>query len=310
MRKRLILTAAALLMAAACSDIDLAPFWSEYELPEGPALGLRDIAATPTGEVWVVGQVGEAWYCDGDSWININSGHDDYELTGVAPDEGGGCWAVGADSEEKGCILRYDPAEGWSEVGPPGTPAFLADVAARSDGSVVTVGSEGQVWRRRTDWELVWSDADYIWRAVDVHASGEALVVGVRISTGNGAYLHFNYTDDDYTVEDIDGGRLEDCALTDSDAGWAVDADGCIYRYDAGTMDTVADTGVLLRGLAVEPDRDDALWLCGPGGTLVHYVNGELEYPDSHTDENLHDLVLVNADEGWAAAQTLLLEYR
>ncbi|MCK4597594.1 hypothetical protein KAU04_06115 [bacterium] len=90
----------------------------------------------------------------------------------------------------------------------------------------------------------------------------------------------------------------------------AVDADGYIYRYDSGTMQMVADTGLLLRGLAVEPDRNDALWLCGPGGALVHYADGELEYHDSPTGENLHDLVLVNSDEGWAAAQTLLLEYR
>jgi len=307
---KLLLATPVFLIATACSDIWLEPFWSECALPGGPALGLRDIAASPSGEVWVVGRGGEAWYFDGESWEPKPSGFN-YELTGVAADEGGCCWAVGADNQENGRVLRYDPDDGWTEIILSETPvAFLADVEREEDGTVLAVGSKGEVWRWRTDWELVWSDADYLWRAVDLHASGEVLVVGERISTGNGAFLRFNYADGDFTVEDIDGGRLEDCAMTDSDAGWAVDTDGCIYRYDSGTLEMVADTGVFLRGLAVEPDRDDALWLCGPGGVLVHYVGGELEYPDSPTDENLYDLVLVNGDEGWAAAEQLLLEYR
>jgi hypothetical protein len=236
----------------------------------------------------------------------------DVELTGVDVSDGGEVWVCGTDREENGHLYNYsyDSHRGsWDEIELNGA-AFLADVAAGDSGEVVAVGSEGQVWRKWTDWELIWSDADYLWRAVDYHVSGEVLVVGECLTTGNGAYLRFDYKNADCIVDETAGGRLEDCVLTDSDAGWAVDADGCIHRYDSGTMEMVADTGVFLRGLAVDPVRDDALWLCGPGGALVHYVGGELDYPDSPTDENLYDLVLVDADDGWAAAQTLLLEYR
>ncbi|HDR06035.1 MAG TPA: hypothetical protein ENN88_00195 [Candidatus Coatesbacteria bacterium] len=310
MRKRLVLTAAALLLATACSDIDLGPVWAEYELPGGPAQELRAVAASATGEVWVVGRGGEAWFFDGETWERRDSGFA-YELTGAAAEENGGLWTSGADSDERGHILRYDPDEGWSELPLPGSAAFLADLAATADGTLLAVGSKGQVWRGSSaGFELLWQDSDYIWRAVDIHETSEALVVGGRLSTGNGAFLILECSGADFTVEELSGGRLEDCALTDSDAGWAVNADGCIYRYDSGTMQMVADTGVLLRGLAVEPDRSDALWLCGLSGALVHYSGGELEYPDSPTDENLHDLVLTGADEGWAAAKTRLLVYR
>jgi hypothetical protein len=303
-----------LLLALACSDVDLAPCWGEYELPDGPALGLRDIDYD-SGTGFAVGAGGQAWFCHhgqwSEDWTPVH-GDFDVELTGVDVSDGGNVWVCGADGDENGHLYtyNYDLRQGsWKEIELDGA-AFLADVAARDDGCAVTVGSGGQVWRQWTDWELVWSDADYLWRAVDLHISGEVLVAGGRVSTGNGAYLRFNYFDVDCTVDEIAGGRLEDCALTDSDAGWAVGADGCVYLYGSGTMQTVADTGVLLRGLAVEPDCGDSLWLCGPGGALVHYVDGEMEYPDPPTDENLHDLVLVDGDEGWAAAQTLLLEYR
>ncbi|MCX7020982.1 MAG: hypothetical protein NTW26_01675, partial [bacterium] len=106
--RKLLLAAPVFLLATACSDIGLGPVWSECALPGGPALGLRDIAAGPTGEAWVVGRVGEAWYYDGDSWEEKYSGFHEYDLTGVAPDEGGRCWAVGFDNQENGRILRYD----------------------------------------------------------------------------------------------------------------------------------------------------------------------------------------------------------
>ncbi len=315
MRKKLYLMAAALLLAAACSDIDLAPFWSEFELPGGPALGLRDIDYD-SGTGFAVGSHGQAWFCHHGQWDEDWTpvpGDFDVELTGVDVDDDGHIWVCGADNDENGHLYTYDYdiRQGpWHEYELDGA-AFLADVAAHVCDGTVTVGSEGQVWRMwPPDWELIWSDSDYLWRAVDYHHSGEVLVVGERLSTGNGAYLRFDYEDADCTVAETAGGRLEDCALTNSDTGWAVDADGRVYRYEVGTMEMVADTGVPLWGLAVEPDRDDALWLCGPTGTLVHYVNGEPEYLDPPTDENLHDLVLVNGDEGWAAAQTLLLEYR
>ncbi len=312
MKRFLSYTVPILLSALACSDIALDPFWSEYELPEGPALGLRDIDYDGnTG--FAAGVGGQAWFCHhgqwSEDWTPVHSGFD-VEFTGVDVSDGGDIWVCGADSDENGHLYTYtyDLLQDWDEHELDGA-AFLADVAVGGFG-MITVGSEGQVWRRWIDWELVWNDSDYLWRAVDLHASGEVLVVGGRISTGNGAFLRFHYSDGGYTLYETAGGRLEDCALTDSNTGWAVDADGYIYRYDSGTMQMVADTGLLLRGLAVEPDRNDALWLCGPGGALVHYADGELEYHDSPTGENLHDLVLVNSDEGWAAAQTLLLEYR
>ncbi len=89
MKRFFNLTVPTLLLASACSDIELGPFWSKYELPGGPALGLRDIAASDDGVAWVVGMGGKAWYYDGELWFERNSGFD-YELTGVAANEDGG----------------------------------------------------------------------------------------------------------------------------------------------------------------------------------------------------------------------------
>jgi len=305
MRKKLYITAAALLLAAACSDIDLASFWSEFELPGGPAQGLRDIAAGPTGEAWVVGLGGESWYCNGESWTGVDSGFDDYELTGVAPDEDG-CWAVGADSRENGRVLRYDPGDGWSEIELPGTPAFLADVERQKDGTVFAVGSDGEVWRfepSRGDWELTYENPTLLWRAVSAGADRSLIVGGDDDGTGVYAWIVDGEVQE---FQSCDSGRLEDAKLLDSDDAWLLAVDGVVLRLSDDGLATVAVTGSLLLGL--DAPGADYCWACGAGGLLYCVNAAGYEPVESGTTENIHDIALISETEGWAAARTLLLE--
>jgi hypothetical protein len=307
MRKKLYITAAALLLAAACSDIDLAPFWSEYELPDGAAQGLRDVAVSPTGEAWAVGLGGEAWYCDGESWEKKPKDFNGYELTGVAPDENGGCWAVGVDVHEKGHILRYEPDPGWNEIGPDGA-AFLADVEREGDGTVLAVGSEGEVWSlepTRGDWELIYKNDTLLWRAVSAGAD-RSLVVGGG-DDGMGVYAWI----DNGKVQELhncDCGRLEDAKLLDSGDAWLLAVDGVVLFLADDALSTVAETGCNLFGLDAV---DDGTGFAGGFGGLLFRVDAEgYEQVESGTTQNIHEIALLSPTEGWAAAQTLLLEYR
>ncbi len=296
-----------LLSALACSDIALDPYWSEYELPGGPALGLRDIAASANGEVWGVGMAGEGWYYDGESWYERHTGFE-YELTGVATSEDGGCWAVGADSGETGHILRFDPDEGWIEVALPGTPAFLADIDRELDGTVFTVGSEGEVWRwepTRGDWELIYTDPNLLWRAVNAGAD-RSLVVGGDLN-GNGVYAWITNGELD-EPQTCDYGRFEDAELLDSGDAWLLAVDGVALCLSDGELALVADIGYSLLGL--EALNADFCLAGGVGGLLYRVAFNGYDPVESGTTENIHDLVLLTENEGWAAAQTLLLEYR
>jgi hypothetical protein len=304
MHKILIATAVTLL-ATACSDIELGPVWSEYELPDGPALGLRDVAAGPAGEAWVVGRGGEAWHYDGESWGKETSGFD-YELTGVAPD-GDGCWAVGADAEERGRVLRYDPGDGWSEVVLPGTPAFLADVEREGDGTVFAVGSEGEIWsfEPESDWGLIYENSSLLWRAVSTGADRSLAVGGDAGGNGVYAWIENGEVEEPQTCT---CGRLEDAELLDSGDAWLLAVDGAVLFLAEGELSIVAETGSGLLGLGA---ADSGMCFAGGVGGLLFRVDGDgFEQVESGTTQNIHEIALLSRSEGWAAAQTLLLEYR
>lgn len=92
MKKFLSFTVPILLSALACSDIELGPFWGEFDLPDGPALGLRDIAASDDGVAWIVGMGGEAWYYDGElEFFDPPTDENLQDLAPVNADEG---WAA------------------------------------------------------------------------------------------------------------------------------------------------------------------------------------------------------------------------
>ncbi|OGD71733.1 MAG: hypothetical protein A2Y64_05665 [Candidatus Coatesbacteria bacterium RBG_13_66_14] len=308
MRKKMIPMTAALLLAAVCSDIDLGPVWVEHALPGDPAQGLWDIAASPSGEVWVVGRGGEAWHCDGESWEEKSSGFNDYELTGVAPDEDGGCWAVGADSDELGRIIRYDPDDGWSEEDMPETPSFLADVEREPGGRVFAVGSGGEVWRwepSRGDWERIFGNAALLWRAVSAGADRSLVVGGDDDGKGIYAWIVNGEVKD---LQSCGCGRLEDVKLLDSGDAWLLAVDGVVLYLSDGELTTVAETGCSLFGLdAVD---DGTCFAGGVGGLLYRVEAGGYEQVESGTTENIHEIALLSLTEGWAAAETLLLEYR
>jgi len=307
MKKLLLLTTPVFLIATACSDIWLEPFWSEYELPGGPAQELRDIAAGPTGEVWVVGRGGEAWYYDEESWVNKNSCFNYYELTGVTPDEGGCCWAVGADDQENGRILRYDPDDGWSEIELDGA-AFLADVEREPGGKVIAVGSGGEVWRlepSRGDWELIYENDALLWRAVSAGADRSLVVGGDEDGKGFYAWIVNGEMEDPRTC---DCGRMEDAKLLDSGDAWLLAVDGAVLYLSDGELTTVAEIGCSLFGLDAV---DDGTCFTGGVGGLLYRVDADgYEQVESGTTQNIHEIALLSGTEGWAAAQTTLLEYR
>ncbi|MCX7022014.1 MAG: hypothetical protein NTW26_07050, partial [bacterium] len=245
---------------------------------------------------------------DGDSWEEKYSGFHEYDLTGVAPDEGGRCWAVGFDNQENGRILRYDPDDGWTEIILSETPAaFLADVERESDGTVFAVGSGGEVWRlepSRDGWELINEDKTILWRAVSAGAD-RSLVVGGD-ADGNGLYAWI-VNGNVETPRKCGCGRLEDAKLLDSGDAWLLAVDGVVLYLSDGELSTIAETGWSLFGLDAV---DGGICFAGGVGGLLFRVDAEgYEQVESGTTQNIHDIALLSRTEGWAAAEKHLLEY-
>lgn len=307
--KRLLCLLAVALVAAllgGCDgDLMLEPAWVLFELPEGPAAGLRDIDQARE-VVYVVGAQGQAWRLGGDGWEAVFHEETDIEFTGVAVRNDGGAWVCGADSVGRGRLFEHTLQDGWSEVNLKNA-AFLAAVAVDETGGGVVVGSRGQVWvLKDSEWELHAEEPDYIWRSVAIAADGSFLVVG-RDALNMGAFLYHDGDDDGYT--DSLGERLEDCVLHDG-GGWVVGDDGGLFRFEDGELEWVVSGGSSLRGLALRPGSTSSGWLCGLGGLLIAFTEDNLRPTDSETTENLQALTFVAPDKGWAAAQTHLLHYR
>ncbi|MBD3400181.1 MAG: hypothetical protein GF399_07600 [Candidatus Coatesbacteria bacterium] len=308
MKKAMLISLAAVLtalLAAGCDgDVELDPYWVAVELPGGPAAGLRDLDAA--GDVvCVVGLGGEFWRRAGGSWSELD-GPSSAELTGVAVRSDGGAWACGHVGDA-GRLYDYAPGAGWSEV-TPADCAYLNEVAVNADDTACAVGSAGQVWRLVADvWERLTVPADYLWRSVDVGDDGTLLVVGAD-AAGTGTALLIE--GDDSSYHSTGGDRLEDCTLTADGAGWLVAADGVVYRFDAAGAEAVVDTERTLFGVAADP-AGGGCWICGPGAYLARVdAAGGLSESEHPAAENLQDLIFIETDEGWAAAETHLLHYR
>ncbi len=215
---------------------------------------------------------------------------------------------MGADTDEEGHILRFDPDEGRTEVELPGTPAFLADDDCESNRTVFAVGSNGEIWRwepTRGDWELIYTDPNLLWQAVST-GTDQSLVVGGD-TDGNGIYAWVTEREVD-EPQTCACGRLEDAELLNTGDAWLLAVDGVVHYLTDGNLNLIADIGYSLLDLEA---LGNEYCLAGGVSGLLYRIEIEAYWVlESGTTENIHDVILITETVGWAAAQTLLLGYR
>ncbi len=305
--KLALLVLVPLLLFIACEPItELFPAWSATSLPGGPASRLTDIDATSADRVIVVGDDGEAWINDGFGWDNAASGLG-IDFTGVAL-WGSRAWVCGVDGADNGWIYEYDLAGNWTNHDLGSNVAWLAGVDSAENLSAA-VGSEGQIWLNQGGgWSLYYEDAAYLWRAVNVSSSGVILVVGVELASGEGCYALFSPPDTPAPVTISTLERLEDGQLTGDDTAWLVDRNGVLAQLDHGVSTQKATLGFIARGLSAIDDA--TCWVCGMGGSISRYSNGQVKSFATDSSEAFESVILTSAEEGFLAAQTQVFTYR
>ncbi|MCD4733083.1 hypothetical protein K8R78_02465, partial [bacterium] len=186
--------------------------------------------------------------------------------------------------------------------------AWLAGVDSAENLSAA-VGSEGQIWLNQGGgWSLYYEDAAYLWRAVNVSSSGVILVVGVELASGEGCYALFSPPDTPAPVTISTLERLEDGQLTGDDTAWLVDRNGVLAQLDHGVSTQKATLGFIARGLSAIDDA--TCWVCGMGGSISRYSNGQVKSFATDSSEAFESVILTSAEEGFLAAQTQVFTYR
>ncbi len=236
------------------------------------ALKIREIRAINAGNVWAIGDKGQALRLSGGTWSSVPLPKANADLHGLALSPGGRLYTVGVD----GYVAATEGKLWEASLTNDPKSRDLFGVWAISEKEAWAVGKDGAlIHHLGTKWNLTDIDGTYMktrtFRSVWGIADGDdtfAFAVGdggagIRFSGATDKWLDFRAETTAHlnAVTPLPDGRM----VIAGDGGLLLEAKDDTSRFvDLG----VAVTGTNLRGVA--PDGAKGFWAVGESGVTVH----------------------------------------
>jgi photosystem II stability/assembly factor-like uncharacterized protein len=90
---------------------------------------------------------------------------------------------------------------------------------------------------------------------------------------------------------------------------WGVNG-GALLHYKDGVVEPFVFPGGIVQLFDLAVVEPDDVWAVGVEGGIVHYYQGKIERVENPMNSRLSAIVMVNAEEGWAAGGKTLLHYQ
>ncbi|MGD2207592.1 MAG: hypothetical protein PVH17_12535, partial [Anaerolineae bacterium] len=252
---------------------------------------------------WIAAANGMTYHYNGADWQAVSTPTDKplYDIEMVAA---GDVWAVGGDNTPTSVILHYT-AGSWQQVSSPSTrPLYAIDMLSATEGWAV--GQSGTLLHYQSGvWSQVSSPTTADLNDVQMLSAGEGWAVDAK-----GLIYHYQSgTWTEVSGQDPNQNHgLDALAIFSPTEVWAVGELGrMFYSQDDGPWQQFAGVSHDLSLLSAWYNTIDMTsttdgWAAGKLGGILHYNGSTWSPATSPTTDEIWDLDMISAGEGWAVA--------